>query len=150
MSPLYWDSILISVGVSMMKSPRNVKRLPLKHTSLYTLLGEWRRVELKPFSLYTTILVQWREESTKICFRGMEWRSEVVEWRSVHFPTNGMHPVYKHRRGSRSQELQKPIWRPVYRNSQFPIGYNAKVPAFFYRSKRGTVMFSTQLYPTYT
>ena len=28
-------------------------------------------------------------------------------------------------------------WRPVHRNSNFPLGYNGKIPAFFYQIQVG-------------
>ena len=46
------SGILISVGVSTMKSLRNVKRLPLKRTSLYTLSGSGWVVEALLFVHY--------------------------------------------------------------------------------------------------
>ena len=57
-----------------MKSPSNVKRLLLKTYIAvgYTLLGEWRRVELKPFCSYTLILGQWSEGVHKHQWNGVE------------------------------------------------------------------------------
>ena len=56
----------------MMKSRRNVKRLPLKRTSVsvYTSPGERRRVELKQFNLAASVLGLWREGVHKDTFLG--------------------------------------------------------------------------------
>ena len=92
-----------------MKSRKNVKSLPLKRTSVYTLPGEWRRAEF--FCSYILKMGQWRE-STK--FQGTEWGRVVVELRNVHSPTNGTHPMFATIYGSRYGTLFK--WNPVYLN----------------------------------
>ena len=41
------------------------------------------------------LFVHFENGTVEISFRSMEWRRVVVELRSVHFPTNGTHPLVK-------------------------------------------------------